>query len=127
MIKPLIITLVCVFTFVRCDSPERDCNAFKTGKFTFETLLNGALVTTRFSRNDSLEIDYFQGKVDTSTVRWINNCEYIVQKNNPKRRSEKKAVHMKILFTEGDYYTFEYSLVGENVKQQGTAKKISDL
>ena len=30
-----------------------------------------------------MEIDYFQGKVDTSSVRWINDCEYIVKKRNP--------------------------------------------
>jgi hypothetical protein len=114
----LTISLLCA-----CKSPQRDCASFKTGEFTFETLLNGELVTTRFIRNDTLEVDYFQGKVDSSSVRWINDCEYIVQKINPKSISEKKAIHMKILYTEGDFYTFEYSLVGENIKQQGTAQK----
>lgn len=125
MIKITITALCLLLLFLSCASPERDCKTFKTGEFTFETLLNGELVTTRFVRNDTLEVDYFQGKADSSSVRWINDCEYIVQKINPKSMSEKKAIHMKILFTEGDFYTFEYSLVGENSKQQGTAKKIN--
>ena len=106
-----------------CESPERNCAHFKTGTFQFETLLNGNLVATTFTRNDTLEIDYYQGKADSSSVRWINNCEYIVKKLNPKSMSEEKAIHMKILATEGDFYTFEYSLVGENNKQRGTAQK----
>lgn len=118
--------LLSVFVLLTsCQSPERNCKAFKTGAFTFETLLNGDLVTTRFTRNDTLEIDYFHGRVDSSSVRWINDCEFIVQKLKPKRMSEEKAIHMKILYTEGDFYTFEYSLVGEKVKQKGTAKKLN--
>ncbi|GAA4271782.1 hypothetical protein GCM10022258_10760 [Aquimarina gracilis] len=97
---------------------------FHTGTFEFETLLNGELVKTTFVRNDSIEIDYFQGKRDTSTVRWINECEYIVQKLNPKNMAEEKAIHMKILTTDKDTYTFEYALVGASNKQRGTAKKI---
>ena len=125
MFRTLFVLLVCSLIVLSCETPQRDCKAFKTGEFTFETLLNGELVTTRFTRNDTLEIDYFQGKIDSSSVRWINDCEYIVQKLNPKSMSEQKAIHMKILYTEGDFYTFEYSLVGENIKQKGTAKKIN--
>lgn len=106
-----------------CETPERHCTSFKTGTFQFETLLNGNLVATTFVRNDTLEVDYYQGKADSSSVRWINDCEYIVKKLNPKSMSEEKAIHMKILTTQGDFYTFEYSLVGESNKQRGTAQK----
>jgi hypothetical protein len=125
MLKNTLFILGFVIVFTACKSPERNCQDFKTGEFSFETLLKGELVTTRFTRNDTLEIDYFQGKVDSSSVRWINDCEYIVQKLNPNSIREKKAIHMKILYTEGDFYTFEYSLVGESLKQTGTAKKIN--
>lgn len=106
-----------------CESPERDCARFKTGTFQFETLLNGELVATTFTRNDTLEVDYFQGKADSSSVRWINDCEFIVKNLNPNSMSEEKAIHMKIITTDGDFYTFEYSLVGETTKQRGTAQK----
>lgn len=112
-----------LFLMASCTTPERNCGYFKTGTFQFETLLNGNLVATTFVRNDTLEVDYYEGKADSSSVRWINDCEYIVKKINPKSMSEEKAIHMKILTTEGDFYTFEYSLVGESNKQRGTAQK----
>ncbi|WP_010179298.1 hypothetical protein [Aquimarina agarilytica] len=106
-------------------APERNCKKFKTGTFEFQTLLNGELATTRFVRNDSIEIDYFQGKSDTSSIRWINNCECVLKNLHPKNRKERKALHLKILTTNKDTYTFEYGMVGASKKQQGTAKKIN--
>lgn len=107
-----------------CYHQERNCINFHTGTFEFETLLNGELTKTTFIRNDSIEIDYYLGKTDTSSVRWINDCEYIVKKLHPKNRAEKKAIHMKILNTNKNIYTFEYAHVGATNKQRGTAKKI---
>ena len=110
-----------------CYDQERNCAKFKTGTFEFETLLNGALVKTTFVRNDTLEIDYFRGKADSASIRWINDCEYIVKKLHPNNRSETKAVHMKILTTHEDSYTFEYAIIGKSNKQQGTATKTGKL
>ncbi len=115
-----------LFLVVSCYSVERDCNAFKTGTFEFEAIVGTEIYKTRFIRNDSLEIDYFRGKVDTSSIRWINDCEYIVKNLNPKNMAEEKAIHMKILSTQKDSYIFEYNIVGEPEKQKGTAIKVSE-
>jgi hypothetical protein len=120
----LFLFLLCLFC-TSCYNVERNCEAFKTGTFEFETLVGTELLKTTFVRNDSIEIDYFRGKADTSSVRWINDCEYIVKQLNPKNKEEEKAIHMKILKTEGDTYTFEYKVVGSSQKQKGTAKKIN--
>ncbi len=109
---------------IGCYHQERNCGNFHTGTFEFETLLDGELVKTTFVRNDSIEIDYFRGKSDTASIRWINDCEYIVQKLRPRNMAEEKAIHMKILTTDKNTYTFEYGLVGATNKQRGTAKKI---
>ena len=107
-----------------CYEPQRDCLAFRNGEFQFTAVVDGQELTTTFIRQEGIEIDYFQGKSDTSSVRWINDCEYIVKKINPKNRSEEKSVHMKILTTTADSYTFEYSIVGSPKKSKGTAVKI---
>tara|TARA_R110000787_G_scaffold284341_2_gene397944 strand:- start:5494 stop:5865 length:372 start_codon:yes stop_codon:yes gene_type:complete len=107
-----------------CYNPERNCQDFKTGTFEYEALIGTEVLTTTFTRNDTLEIDYFKGKSDTSSIRWINDCEYIVKKINPKNMAEEKAIHMKILTTKGNEYIFEYNIVGDTKKQKGTAKKI---
>ena len=82
------------------------------------------LLKTTFIRSDSIEIEHFRGHTDTSSIRWINDCEYIVKNLNPKSRSEEKAIHMKIIKTNGNEYLFEYNVVGNSKKQKGTVKKI---
>ena len=117
-----LITFV-LLTFNSCYEPQRDCKAFKNGEFTYTATINENEVTSTFIRNDGLEIDYFEGKVDSSSVRWINDCEYIVKKIHPKNKSEEKSIHMKILTTADNSYTFEYSIVGDNKKSKGIAIK----
>ena len=119
------VSLFVLLLITSCYNPERNCQKFKTGTFSYEALVGTEVLTTVFVRTDTLEIDYFQNKSDTSSIRWINDCEYIVQKINPKNRAEKKAIHMKILTTQNNTYLFEYNIVGDSQKQKGTAKKIN--
>ncbi|WP_417357096.1 DNA topoisomerase IV [Flavobacterium sp.] len=121
--KKLLI-LPAILLLASCYQQERNCTDFKTGKFKFEQVIDGKTETTIFERTEDLEIDTYEGKSDTASIRWINDCEYIVQKIHPKNMQEKKAVHMKILTTKGDTYTFEYSFVGDSNKQKGTVTKI---
>jgi len=122
----IFIVLSFCFLFLGCYENERNCTDFRVGTFEFETLSGTELLKTTFVRNDSLEIDYFEGKADTSSVRWINNCEYILTKLNPKNQSEKKAILIKILTTSEDEYTFEFSEVGKTKSVQGTARRVKD-
>lgn len=107
-----------------CQQKEKNCTDFKTGTFTFEALVGTELETTTFLRNDSIEIDYFRGKADTSSIRWINDCEYIVKKLNPKNMAEEKAVHIRILNSTNNQYTFDYAIVGQTTRKKGTATKV---
>ncbi|RZJ28977.1 MAG: DNA topoisomerase IV, partial [Flavobacterium sp.] len=109
--KKLLILCLCLL-MVSCYEQQRNCADFKTGKFKFETEINGVKKTTVFERTDSLEIETFEGKTDTATVRWVNDCEYILQKKNPKSMAERKAISMRILTTSKNSYTFEYGVVG---------------
>lgn len=106
-----------------CYEPERECEKFKNGSFTFTASLNQEEVTTYFTRNDSIEIDKFKNSVDTSSVRWLNDCEYIIKKINPRNKAEEKSIHIKIISTTDDSYTFTYGVVGETKRNKGTAFK----
>lgn len=121
MIKRVLISCPLLVLLASCYQPQRDCKTFKNGKFSFSTTINGEEKTTVFIRSDTIELDYFDGKIDTSAVRWINDCEYVVKKINPKNKAEEKSVHMKILSTTDNSYTFEYGIVGESNKSRGTA------
>jgi hypothetical protein len=118
------LVLFLITFFVACHLPEKNCNNFKTGTFTFEALVGTEVETTTFFRNDSIEIDYFRGKADTSSIRWINDCEYIVKKLNPKNMAEEKAVHIRILNSSNNQYTFDYAIVGQTIRKKGTATKV---
>ncbi|HNP67646.1 MAG TPA: DNA topoisomerase IV [Aequorivita sp.] len=107
-----------------CYETQRDCADFKTGTFEFEALSGTEVFKTTIIRNDSIEVDYFQGKTDSSSIRWINDCEYVLKKINPKNQAEKKAIHIKILTTDKDSYTFEFSEVGKTKTSKATAKKV---
>jgi hypothetical protein len=113
------------FLLTSCYQQERNCTDFKTGKFTSETEIEGKKFTSTFERNDSIQIEMYEGKIDTFKVRWTNDCEYVIQNIHPKNRAEKKPVQMKILTTNSKSYTFEYSFVGDAKKQRGTATKLN--
>ena len=121
-----IILLSPLLLLMSCYNAERNCKDFKTGKFKFEYEIDGVKKTTVFERNDSIEIETFEGKTDTSTIRWVNDCEYVLQKKHPKNKAEEKAISMKILTTSKNSYTFEFGMIGSDSKQKGTVIKIAD-
>ncbi|WP_428225038.1 DNA topoisomerase IV [Flavobacterium sp.] len=118
------IILFSLFSLTSCYQVERNCAAYKTGNFEFVQEIEGVKKTSTFTRNDSLQIESFNGKQDTATVRWVNECEYILQKTHPKNMQEKKAIQIKILSTNDKGYQFEYSFVGESKKQKGFVTKL---
>jgi hypothetical protein len=121
-----IIFLLPLLLLMSCYDAERNCKDFKTGKFKFEYEVDGIKKTTLFERNDTIEIETFEGKTDTASIRWVNDCEYVLQKIHPKNMAEEKAIGMKILTTSKNSYTFEFGMVGSDAKQKGTVTKIAD-
>lgn len=123
--KKIIFGLISLL-LISCYNQERNCKDFKTGKFQFDFEVNGVKKTTLFERKDSIEIETFEGKKDTSSIRWVNDCEYVLEKLHPKNLQEKKAIDMRILTTSKKNYTFEFGIVGSDKKQKGTVTKIEE-
>jgi hypothetical protein len=112
--------LILFVSLVSCYQPERNCKLFKTGEFTFEYTLNGEKKNSRFTRTENYSIERYENKIDTATVRWLNDCEFILNPND-----KQTPIHYKILSTTKDSYLFEYSVVGKSKKSRGTAIKIN--
>ncbi len=110
--------------FFSCYDYECNCKLYKTGKFEFVQEIEGVKKTTIFERTENLQIENYDGKIDTASVRWVNDCEFVLQKLHPKNMQEQKAISMRIISTTNKTYTFEYSFVGSEKKEKGTAKKI---
>ncbi len=116
--------LLLALLLVSCYDQERKCTDFKTGKFEFSQEIDAKKQTSIFTRTENLQIETFNGKTDTATVRWVNDCEFVLEKLHPKTMQEKKAISMKILYTKDNSYTFEYSFVGDAKKQRGIVTKL---
>ena len=111
---------------VSCYNVERDCIDFRTGSFEFTTSINDSIFKSTFIRTDKYEIEYFNGIKDSSTIRWVNECEFILTKIKPKTNQEKRPIRIKILRTYGNSYDFEYSQVSNPQKvNRGTINKVS--
>jgi len=107
-----------------CYDAERNCKDFKTGQFQFDFVVNGVKKTTVFERTETMQIETYEGKTDTATVRWVNDCEFVLQKLHPKNIKEKKAISMRIVSTTKNSYTFEFGIIGSDEKQKGIAVKL---
>ena len=119
--------IILSFLFISCYNVERDCIEFRTGSFEFSTSINDSIVKSTFIRTDNYEIEQFKGIKDSSTIRWVNECEFILTKINPKTNQERRPIRIKILRTYGNSYDFEYSQVNNPQKiNRGTVNKISD-
>jgi len=123
--KKNILTLsLLALTLVSCYNQERNCKDYKTGKFEFVQEIDGQQKKSVFERTENLQIETFNGKTDSASVRWVSDCEFVLQKLHPKNMQEKKAIGIKILTTNAKGYTFEYAFVGDAKKQRGAVTKI---
>ncbi len=120
--------LILAFLFTSCYNVERNCIDFKTGVFEFSTEVNDSLVTSTFTRTNEFEIELFNGIEDSSAIKWVNDCEFLLTKLNPRTNQERRPVRIKILRTYGDKYDFEFSQVNNPQRiSRGTVKRITNL
>ena len=123
MIKRLFI----LFLLTSCYSVDRNCENFKIGEFEFTYKLNDTIQRSIFTRTLDYEIEEFNSVIDSSSISWVNNCEFILTKINPKTNQEKRPVRIKIIRTYENSYDFEYSSVNEPIIiKRGTVKKIKN-
>ena len=121
-----VLLLPILLLLLSCYNVERNCKDFKTGTFRSEITINGVKHTTTSIRNDSMVIETYKGKTDTASIRWVNDCEYVLKKLHPKTMAEQKAITIKILTTSKNSYTFEFGAVGNDAKQKGNAELINN-
>ena len=123
MIKRLFI----LFLLTSCYNVDRNCENFKIGEFEFTYKLNDTIQTSLFTRTLDYEIEKFNNVIDSSSISWVNDCEFVLTKINPKTNQEKRPVRIKIIRTYENSYDFEYSSVNEPIIiQRGTVTRINN-
>ncbi len=124
MVKNISALIITCLLFSSCYQPERDCEKYKTGSFKFTYELGEIVKEGRFTRDEKYSIDYYENKIDSATVRWFNDCEFVLQDIH-----SKTAIHYKIISTTDSSYTFQYKNAvkdpnKELIVKTGTAFKI---
>ena len=123
MIKRLFI----LFLLTSCYNVDRNCENFKIGEFEFTYKLNDTIQRSIFTRTLDYEIEKFNNVIDSSSISWVNDCEFVLTKINPKTNQEKRPVRIKIIRTYENSYDFEYSSVNEPIIiKRGTVTKIKN-
>ncbi|MFS4468393.1 hypothetical protein [Maribacter sp. 2210JD10-5] len=125
MSKQILLTLFTILFLSSCYQPQRDCEAFKEGAFQFEYTVGDEIKIGKFIRGKKYSIDYYDNKIDSATIRWYNDCEFVLQDIN-----SKTAIQYKIISTTDSSYTFEYKSAVKDpnkklVVKKGTAIKIN--
>lgn len=97
-------------------------NDFKNG--SFKTTLEDDDIVSYATRNDSIQIEDFNGVKDTFKIKWLDQFEYILVKKNPKTMLDSTPFHVKITGIKKNTYSFSAYYKGSNFKQKGTAIKL---
>ena len=114
-------------TLSSCYNVERNCVQFHKGTFKFQEIIGDQLKSSTFLRTESLEIEYYEEKIDSANIRWINDCECVLTKLNPTSNQDKRPISIKIITTSENEYIFEYALVGDQKnKRRGLIRKMND-
>ena len=92
--KLLLLPILLILT--SCYNQECNCKQYKTGKFEFVQEIDGIKKTTIFERTENLQIETYEGKTDTAQVRWVNDCEFVLQKINVPHGGEVSVQLLKI-------------------------------
>ena len=79
----LYIGFVLIF-FTSCYQIDRNCVDYQVGSFESTIIINDIAYTSTFNRTKDLQIETFEGKTDSSSVRWINDCGVVFKTIHPK-------------------------------------------
>lgn len=120
--------LLVIFLFtilISCiNKNQTNINFLKKGKF--KTILKDKKTFSIAIRNDSLQIETTNNRVDTFKIRWVDSFEYILVKKNPQDLLDSTPFHVKINAIKGNSYKFTAQYKGSNFKQKGTAIKLDN-
>ena len=117
--------IISIFTlFISCKEEPLNPDRFKTG--TFEIPAGKGYEKTVIIRQDSLQIEKYQDRIDTLSIIWKNNFSYTLQMIHPKTAIDEDPIHIKITNIEKKSYDFEAVIGHSNFVQKGKIIKIGN-
>lgn len=122
--KKIVLILTILTLIVSCTNKPLNPDRFKTG--TFEIPAGKGYEKTILVRQDSIQIETYEDRVDTLSISWKNNFNYTLKMMHPKTAIDEDPIHVKITTIEKDSYEFEAVIGHSNFVQKGEIIKISE-
>lgn len=119
-----IVFLLLLASFISCNNEPLDADRFKLG--TFEIPAGKGYEKTIIIRQDSIQIETYEARIDTLSIKWKNNFNYTLKMIHPKTAIDEDPIHIKITNLKDDSYDFEAVIGHSNFVQKGTLFKIKN-
>jgi hypothetical protein len=117
--------IISIFTLlISCKDEPLNADRFKTG--TYEIPEGKGYEKTIIIRQDSIQIEKYQDRIDTLSISWKNNFNYTLKMLHPKTAIDEDPIHVKITNIEKNSYEFEAVIGHSNFVQKGEIFKIAD-
>ncbi|AMC10473.1 hypothetical protein Lupro_04045 [Lutibacter profundi] len=119
--KKFILIFAILISIISCKNDELNPDRFKTG--TFEIPEGKGYKKTIIIRQDSLQIEKYEDRIDSLSIVWKNNFNYTLQILHPKNAIDEEPIHVKITSLKNNSYEFEAVIGHSNFIQKGTIFK----
>ncbi|SDX82970.1 hypothetical protein SAMN05444411_11042 [Lutibacter oricola] len=121
--KKIALILCFITLIISCKNEPLSPDRFKSG--TFEIPEGKGYEKTVIIRQDSIQIEKYEDRIDTLSIAWKNNFEYTLKMLNPKTAIDEDPIYVKITNIEKDSYEFEAVIGHSNFVQKGKLIKTS--
>ena len=118
----IIIIFSSFFSCIKSDNATID--DFKTG--SYKSVLDDKESTSIAFRDDSIQVETYEGVKDTFHIKWLDQFEYVLVKKYPKTLLDSTPFHVKITSIKDTSYTFSAYYKGSKFKQKGTSYKLDN-
>ena len=123
--KKILIALGIILVTLACNSEQKDTSKrFRSGTFEVPAGENHDKFT--FTRKDSLQIENYNGVIDTLIIHWKDDFNYTAKYFHPKKSIEKETFHFQITGVKKDSYTYKFKIGDSNYNQEGSVLKIKN-
>jgi len=122
--KKIALILVLFTILISCKDEPQNPDRFKSG--TFEIPEGKGYEKTIIIRQDSIQIEKYESRIDTLSISWKNNFNYTLKMINPKTAIDEDPIHVKITNIDKNSYDFEAVIGYSNFIQKGTLIKINN-
>ncbi len=122
--KKIVTIIVLLIALISCKNDALNPDHFKIG--TFEIPEGKGYEKTVIVRQDSLQIETYEDRIDSLSISWKDNFNYTLKMLHPKTAIDEDPIHIKITSIDKDSYEFEAVIGHSNFVQKGKLIKITN-